>query len=155
MRREYPDRPIVGVGAVVLHAGKFLSVLRGSPPLQGEWSLPGGVLELGEMLREAVVREVLEETGVVIAPSGVIEVFDRLQHDQDGRVQYHYVLVDYLCEYISGDPRAGDDAIGVKWVRLKDLDGMDMPEFTKAVIRKAVKMAEESKDKAGYLETLH
>ena len=155
MKREYPDRPIVGVGAVVLYAGKFLSVLRGSPPLQGEWSLPGGVLELGEMLREAVVREVLEETGIVIAPANVIEVFDRLQHDSEGRVQYHYVLVDFLCEYISGEPRAGDDAIGVKWVSLKDLDGMDMPEFTKTVIRKAVKMAEQSTDRAGYLEAVN
>src|SRR5580704_196801 len=130
MKREYPDRPIVGVGAVVLRGGKFLSVLRGSPPLQGEWSLPGGVLELGEMLREAVVREVLEETGIVIAPESVIEVFDRLQHDADGRVRYHYVLVDFLCEYISGEERAGDDAIGVKWVNLADLDVVDMPDFT-------------------------
>jgi len=155
MKREYPDRPMVGVGAVVLYAGKFLSVLRGKPPMQGEWSLPGGVVELGELLREAVVREVLEETGIVIAPANVVEVFDRLQHDDDGRVRYHYVLVDYLCEYISGEPRAGDDAIDVKWVDLKDLDGTDMPDFTKSVIRKAVHIARESKDRVGFLESVN
>jgi|SRR5579872_2723327 len=155
MKREYPDRPIIGVGAVVLHAGKFLSVLRGSPPLQGLWSLPGGALELGEKLREGVVREVLEETGIVVAPASVIEVFDRLQHDAEGRVQYHYVLVDYLCEYISGEPLAGDDAVGVKWVSLKDLDGMDMPDFTKSVIRKAAKMSEESRKSANYSDSIN
>ena len=152
MKREYPDRPIVGVGAVVLHAGKFLSVQRAKPPLQDEWSLPGGVVELGELLRGAIVREVLEETGIVIVPAGVIEVFDRLQHDDEGRVRYHYVLVDYLCEYISGDPRAGDDARDVKWVDLRDLDSIDMPDFTKSVIRKAVHLAEESKDRVAFLE---
>src|SRR5579884_33691 len=138
MKREYPDRPIVGVGAVVLYAGKFLSVLRAKPPLQGEWSLPGGVVELGEMLREAVVREVLEETGIVVVPATVVEVVDRLQHDDDGQVRYHYVLVDYLCEYISGEARAGDDAGAARWVPLTEVDRMPMPDFTKNVIRKAI-----------------
>ncbi|MGO8719781.1 MAG: NUDIX hydrolase [Acidobacteriaceae bacterium] len=104
--REYPTSPIVGVGAVVLHADCVLLVRRAKAPLEGEWSLPGGAVELGETLEEAIVREVAEETGLRVAPIQVLKAFDHIDRDSGGRIRFHYVLVDFLC---SVRPESGDD----------------------------------------------
>ena len=108
MRREYPEAPIVGVGAVVIDGTKVLLVRRGNEPLKGQWSLPGGAVELGETLQQGVVREVLEETGLVVVPAGIVEVLDRITQDEvlqdgaSGRVRYHFVLVDFVCRVTGG-----------------------------------------------------
>lgn len=142
MRREYPDAPIAGVGAVIVRDGDPPSVLlirRGQEPLKGEWSLPGGAVELGETLEEAIRREVLEETGLVIEPAGVVQAFDRIARDADGRVRYHYVLVDFLCRVTGGSLACASDAVEARWAGLEDLDGLT--PLTVEVIRKAVQMA--------------
>src|SRR5215475_12276846 len=113
MAREYPDKPVVGIGGVVIENGRALLIRRGTEPLIGQWSIPGGTLELGESLQAGVARELLEETGLEVRVLDLIEVFDRIfPADQTGsastsRPRYHYVIVDYLCEHISGEPRAG------------------------------------------------
>lgn len=110
MGSEYPDRPRVAVGAVVVHEGRVLVVERGNPPGQGIWALPGGSVELGETLAEATEREVLEETGIVVRAGAVVHTFDAVVRDDDGRVRFHYVIVDLECEYVSGHVVAGGDA---------------------------------------------
>jgi 8-oxo-dGTP diphosphatase len=137
--REYPARPIVGVSAVIFDAGHVLLVLRGHAPMQGEWSLPGGALEVGETLEEGVKREVLEETGLIVKPVVIVEVFDRISRDDAGRVQFHYVLVDYLCRVIGGSPKFASDAADLRWAALDDLDSI--APFTREVILKAWKIA--------------
>jgi ADP-ribose pyrophosphatase YjhB (NUDIX family) len=115
MQREFPLAPLVGVGAVIVNAGRVLLVRRGSEPMKGCWSLPGGLVELGETLLDAVEREVKEETGLVVEPLELIEVLDRI-HRQGERVQYHYVVADYLCRVVGGDLQAASDAAAVRWV---------------------------------------
>jgi 8-oxo-dGTP diphosphatase len=115
------------VGALVIHEGRVLLIQRGKPPLQGRWLIPGGTVELGETLTEAVVREVAEETGLVVEPLEMILVFDRILREGP-RVQYHYVIVDYLCRYVSGELRAGDDAMDAAWATEDDLPSYDVPE---------------------------
>lgn len=114
MRREFPSAPIVAIGAVIVDAGRVLLVRRGSEPLKGEWSLPGGALELGESLCEGLVREVREETGLVVEPVELIELLDRIYRD-GGRVRYHYVIADYLCRVTGGAAKAATDADEVRW----------------------------------------
>lgn len=135
--RRYPERPVVGVGAIVLDGGRVLLVERGNPPSAGWWSLPGGVLELGETLEEAVRREVLEETGLIVEPAGVVEVFERIVRDPEGRPEYHYVLIDYLCRASGGTLAAASDAARVRWVDRADLAGYAITEGTLPVIEKA------------------
>jgi len=137
MRREYPEAPIVGVGAVILHEGRVLLIQRGQPPLKGEWSLPGGALELGETLEEGICREVLEETGFVVETISIVEAFDRIVRDTEGRVQYHYVLVDFLCRVTGGSLACASDAAAARWATPDELD--DIPDFTRQVIHKALK----------------
>jgi ADP-ribose pyrophosphatase YjhB (NUDIX family) len=137
MSRVYPERPIVGVGAVIVHGGEVLIVRRANPPLQGEWSIPGGALDLGEKLRDGVAREVLEETGLVVEAGPVLDVFDSIFSDSEGRTEYHYVLVDYLCHLRSGTLAAASDASEVRWVRPEELAALGMKPVTIAVIRKA------------------
>jgi len=115
MQREYPEAPLVGVGAVIVDEGRVLLVRRGTEPLKGEWSLPGGLLELGEGLLGAVVREVREETGLAVEPIELIELLDRIQRDGE-RIRFHYVLADYLCRVVGGRLQAASDADGVRWV---------------------------------------
>jgi 8-oxo-dGTP diphosphatase len=115
MQREYPETPLVGVGAVVVDKGRVLLVRRGREPMKGEWSLPGGLLELGESLATGVVREVLEETGLTVEPLELIELLDRI-HRAGDRVRYHYVIADYLCRVVSGELQASSDAEAVRWV---------------------------------------
>ncbi len=136
--REYPDRPIVGVGAVIIDGGRVLLVRRGAEPLKGEWSVPGGVVELGETLRAAAEREALEETGLRVRAAEVLDIFDRILPDGSGRTQFHYVLVDFLCERISGNLRASSDATEACWAGEADLARYSLSPATLAVIRKAI-----------------
>ena len=115
MQREFPSAPLVGVGAVIVDAGRVLLVRRGTEPLKGHWSLPGGLVELGEGLLSAVVREVREETGLVVEPVELIELLDRIHREAD-RVRYHYVIADYLCRVTGGKLQAASDADAVRWV---------------------------------------
>lgn len=142
MKREYPDAPIVGVGAVIVHEGRVLLIERANEPLKGEWSLPGGAVELGETLEQAMLREVLEETGLRVEARGVAEVFDRIVRDEQCRVRYHYVLVDYLCHLAEGQSADAlvcvSDAARAKWAGPHELD--EVRDFTVRVIRKALAM---------------
>jgi len=115
MQREFPSAPLVGVGAVVVHQGRVLLIRRGTEPLKGHWSLPGGLLELGESLAAGVIREVREETGLLVEPIELIELLDRI-HRQADRVRYHYVIADYLCRVVGGRLLAASDADAVRWV---------------------------------------
>ena len=134
--REYPPAPLVGVAAVIFdQQGRVLLVERGRPPDKGKWGLPGGLLDLGETLHEGVVREVKEECDVEITIGGLVDVFEPIQHDDDGRVQYHFVVVDYWAYYASGVPRALDDAAAVAWIALTELDGLPMAAETRHVIQ--------------------
>jgi ADP-ribose pyrophosphatase YjhB (NUDIX family) len=135
--RRYPKRPLVGVGALIFQGDCILMAQRGKPPLQGWWSLPGGALETGEALADAVAREVLEETGLVVKPLRVFEVFERILRDEAGVPEYHYVLIDYVCEVVGGDLRPGDDVCRVQWMRQEDLRSLQITEGTLAVIERA------------------
>jgi 8-oxo-dGTP diphosphatase len=115
MLREFPEVPLVGVGAVIVHQGRVLLVQRGREPLKGHWSLPGGLVEVGEGLEAAVIREVKEETGLLVEPIELIELLDRIHRDGE-RVRYHYVIADYLCRVIGGGLKAASDADAVRWV---------------------------------------
>lgn len=147
MRREYPQAPLVGVSAVVVDHGRVLLARRGHEPLKGEWSLPGGALELGETLEQGVVREVREECGLAVIPQALVEVLDRIVRDQDGRVRYHYVLVDFLCRPAgSAEPAlaAASDCLEACWATREQMNGptFQLEPRTLAVIDKALRMAE-------------
>ena len=138
MKRSYPEHPIIGVGAVVVDGSRVLLVRRATEPLKGEWSVPGGMLELGEKLRDGVRREVLEETGLVVEPGEVLDVFDSIFTDAQGRTQYHYVLIDFLCRTISGEAKAGTDVSEVRWISENDLPAMGLRESIEQVVRKGI-----------------
>ncbi len=130
-------RPLVGVGALVFDGERILMAQRGKPPLMGCWSLPGGALETGELLADAVRREVREETGLDIEPLRVFEIFERIIRDAAGEPEYHYVLIDYLCRVSGGTLRAGGDVCRVQWMRLEELRDLEITEGTLAVIERA------------------
>jgi mutator protein MutT len=138
--RQYPERPIVGVGAVIVEAGRVLLVKRRFEPLAGRWSLPGGTLELGETLEAGVVREMLEETGLAIQVGPVVEVFDRIMLDPERRVRYHFVLVDYLCWPTGGILQAGSDVDDAVLVDPEELDAYDLTVKARAVIDRALEL---------------
>ena len=142
--RRYPSRPLVGVGAVVLSdTGEVALVKRRHEPLAGQWSLPGGMLELGESLEAGVARELLEETGLHVSVGPVVEVFDRILFDDNGKVRYHFVLVDYLCRVRGGELKAGSDVEAAAWVHPSAIDSQHMTEKAKAVILKALQFPRE------------
>jgi 8-oxo-dGTP diphosphatase len=141
MKRDYPERPIIGVGAVIVERGRALLVRRATEPLLGEWSVPGGMLELGETLRDGVQREVLEETGLAVEAAEVLDVFDSIFTDADGRTRYHYVLIDYLCWPLSGEARAASDVSDVRWVTADALPALGLRESIEQVVRKALLLA--------------
>ncbi len=134
MQREFPSSPLVGVGAVVVHQGRVLLVQRGTEPMKGQWSLPGGLIELGELLSEAVAREVLEETGLVVEPLELVELLDRI-HREDERVRYHYVIADYLCRVVGGALFAASDADAVQWAGPAEWDALRLDPLTLRVIQ--------------------
>jgi 8-oxo-dGTP diphosphatase len=142
MKREYPESPLVGVGAVIvdhhLDDPRVLLIRRGQPPLLGEWSLPGGVLECGETLRQAVVREALEETGLVVETSEMLGVYERVIRDDEGRVRYHYVLLDFLCRAVGGDLKAGSDAADVRWFTHDELPALNLAYDASDVVLKGL-----------------
>jgi len=136
MKREFPEHPLVGVGAVIIEKSRVLLVKRAQPPIQGQWSIPGGMLEVGELVRGAAVREAREETGLIVEPGDLLGVYDRVLRDGEGRVQYHYVLVDFLCRPVGGELRAASDAAEVRWFTREELPALGLVEDTQEVIRK-------------------
>jgi ADP-ribose pyrophosphatase YjhB (NUDIX family) len=136
MKREYPETPLVGVGAIIVEDDRVVLVKRGRAPLQGTWSIPGGVLEVGETLRKAAIREAYEETGLTIEPGELLGVFERVVPDEQGRMKYHYVLIDFLCWPKAGQLAAGDDAEDVRWFRRDELAALDLARETEEVILK-------------------
>jgi 8-oxo-dGTP diphosphatase len=150
MAREYPERPVVGVGGVVIDDGRTLLIRRGSEPLRGQWSIPGGTLELGESLEDGVARELLEETGLEVRVLDLIEVFDRIFTEPDAggggtpqRPKFHYVIVDYLCERISGEARPGSDVTDVAFATEDELAKFQLTTTATRVLRKAFAMDRE------------
>ncbi len=148
MSREYPDWPRVGVGAVVLHRGRVLLVRRGQAPALGKWSLPGGLVELGETTEAAIRRELREECGCEITPVGVAGVVDRVIRDDAGRVRFHYVLVDYLAVVGSDTVCAGTDAAEARWVEVDEVERLDTTEGLVGMIRRALALAEATPEAA-------
>jgi 8-oxo-dGTP diphosphatase len=142
--RQYPDRPFVGVGAVIVSDGEVLLVKRGREPLAGRWSLPGGAVEVGETLEECLVRELREETGLEVEVGPVIEVFDRITRDPDGRVEYHFVLVDYLCWAIGGELRPASDVDDAMYVAPDALGRYSLTTKAHQVIERALELARDA-----------
>lgn len=141
MKREYPDNPLVGVGAVIIENDRVLLVKRGHPPLLGEWSIPGGVLELGEMLRDAAIREAREETGLIVQTDALLGVFDRVLRE-NGQIRYHYVLIDFLCRRLAGDPCCGTDADEVRWFTRDEVAQLKLAPDTAEVIARGFAIIE-------------
>jgi len=135
--RRYPARPVLGIGALIFRRNRILLVQRGKEPLKGWWSLPGGALETGESLRDGIRREVLEETGLVVQPKEVATIFERIIHDSEGRPEYHYVLIDYICTAQPGDAKPATDVSAVAWVSEKELPQYQLTEGTLPVILEA------------------
>ena len=139
MKREYPEHPIVGVGGVVIDRHRALLIRRGSEPLKGEWSIPGGMLELGEELAEGVRRELKEETGLEVEPLEIVAAFDRITREGK-RVKYHYVIVDYVCRRKRGRLKPASDVVDARWVRQEDLPKYHLTEMATKVILESFEM---------------
>lgn len=139
--REYPKSPIVAVGGIILQGGRVLLVRRGQEPLLGEWSIPGGAVEVGEGLPEALRREILEETGLVVRVDKIVEVLDRIIRDEQGRVRYHYVLADYLCSVEGGRLQPATDASDACWADRAELPRYALRPETLRVVEKAFSLS--------------
>jgi len=137
--RRYPDRPFLGIGALIFDGDSILLAERGHEPLKGWWSLPGGILETGETLLNGIRREVREETGLEVEPEAIFEIFERIMPDAEGRTEYHYVLIDYTCRVVGGALEAGSDVSHAVWVREEDLVAYQITEGTLAVVQRAFK----------------
>jgi 8-oxo-dGTP diphosphatase len=142
--RQYPERPIVGVGAVIVEDGKVVLIKRKYEPLKGHWSLPGGIVEIGETLETALTREMLEETGLRVDVGPVIEVFDRIMRDEQHRVRYHFVLIDYLCWRTEGSLRAGSDVDAAIWTDPATLSQYALTKKATSVIHRGLTLAREA-----------
>jgi 8-oxo-dGTP diphosphatase len=139
--RRYPDRPFAGIGGIIVHDGRVVLVKRRFEPLAGQWSIPGGAVEAGETLEACVVREMSEETGFVVEVGPVVEVLDRITRDDEGRVLYHFVLIDYLCRPVGGELRAGSDVAEAVLAESSELAQYQLTENALAVIERALEMA--------------
>ncbi|MEZ4708828.1 MAG: NUDIX domain-containing protein [Caldilineaceae bacterium] len=149
-QRRYPNAPLVGVAAAVFDGdGRVLLVRRGRPPRQGQWGLPGGLLDLGERLIDGARREVREECAIEVKIEGLITTFEFVQHDHEGQIEYHYVVLDYWARHVSGEAVAQDDADAVQWVLLPELAEMDLNADTAAVIAKAFAMWMDGQNRVG------
>ncbi|MFZ0640279.1 MAG: NUDIX hydrolase, partial [Candidatus Acidiferrales bacterium] len=136
--REYPERPIVAVGGVVIHDSQVLLIRRGQPPLKGRWSIPGGILEVGETIAEGIERELKEETGIEVRVLELIEIYEKVLRDEDNQPQYHFVILDYLCELVKGTARPGGDVTEVVWAGEQQLDSLALMGAANRVIRRAL-----------------
>ncbi|MGQ9760038.1 MAG: NUDIX hydrolase [Candidatus Methanomethylicaceae archaeon] len=145
--REYPERPLVGVGVILIKDHKILLVKRGHEPNKGMWSIPGGLIKLGETAEDAAVRETMEETGLKITLGQIVGIFNVVARDEEGRVKYHYVIIDYLGEVVGGTLTAGTDVTDVKWFRLEELDEIQ----TSPSVRKPIDMLFKSKVMRSFL----
>lgn len=144
MNRSYPSAPMVGVGVITFNSErKVLLVKRGNEPGKGLWSLPGGMVELGERVREAGIREVKEECNIDIESEDVISVVDLILEDSDGKVKYHYILIDYLAKYIGGELKPQSDVTDAGWFSRAEIVELDVPEVTREVLDKAFKLESE------------
>jgi len=139
MSRAYPENPICAVGAMVFKDHRILLVKRGHPPAIGKWSIPGGMVQLGETLEEAVIREAREETGLNVRPLKLGKVVERIFRDVESRIEYHYIILDYVCEILGGTLQAGSDALAVDLVEVGSLDQLDMTEGTALVIQEVLR----------------
>lgn len=148
MSREYPEHPLVGVGAIIIDKDRrrVLLIKRGREPALGRWSLPGGLVDVGETLTDALRREVLEETGIAVTVGPMVETLDRIIYDDAGRVRFHYVLVDYLCAVGADEPLGASDAEEARWFEIERLGDLEMTEATHEVIAKALTIASASKE---------
>lgn len=135
--REYPEHPVIAVGGVVIADSRALLIRRGQAPLEGRWSIPGGILELGETISEGIARELLEETGIEAKPTELLEVYEKVFRDASGRAQYHFVILDYLCEFRGGTARPGGDVTAVAWASEEELMQYELTGAATRVIKKA------------------
>ncbi len=141
VKRLYPDHPVVGVGAIVLKPGKILLEKRGNEPAKGQWTIPGGVVEVGESLEEAVLRETSEETGMEAENPKLIDVVDQVHRDLEGKIEYHYVIIDYVVRIKSGEPKPSSDAADLKWVPMEEVEGYDLtPSFRRFFVKNKQKL---------------
>jgi len=139
MTRPYPETPVCAVGAIIFRGDAVLLIQRGKPPAEGKWSIPGGAVRLGEALEAAVIRELLEEARLEVRPLAVGKVIDRIYTDSEGKIAYHYVIIDYVCEAGPDQPRAGSDASDARFFEIQKLDEIDMTEGTAEVIREVLR----------------
>ncbi len=142
VKRVYPDQPVVGIGAIILRKGKILLEKRANEPARGQWTIPGGVVEVGESLEHALRRETREETGLEVESSSLVDVVDQVHLDQKGKIEYHYVIIDY-CVKAKGKPKAASDAEEIRWVSLKDVEKYDLtPSFRRFFIKNRKELEE-------------
>ena len=143
VKRLYPRQPVVGIGAIILQPGQILLEQRGNEPARGQWTIPGGVVEVGESLENAVCRETKEETGLDVQKASLIDVVDQVHRDKQGRIEYHYVIIDYIVTVKPKEPRAASDAKDLKWVSIDEVEGNDLtPSFRRFFVKNKEKLRE-------------